>query len=128
MLLQFVALSLSNSTSIYIISFVLLNSAHSAVVIFTKDLIEQSIDLFPHFGTTFILSVVTSAMLKYSFALSSSFASCSALLFHLFLLYAFTFLRVKVMFFASQHSLICLIRLQFLVLNKFQILSTDLKF
>src|SRR5437868_4651273 len=97
-------------------SFMLLNSAHSIsyvidVVIFTKDLIEQSISLLFHFGKTFKLSVLTSFTLSNLFELRPAFASLSALSFQEFPLCPLTFVKLNSIFLALQHSWICLIKL-----------------
>ena len=87
----------------------LLNSAHSVsyvidVVIFAKDLIEQSTNLLFHFGRTFSLSVLTSFTLSILLELRPSFASLSALSFQEFLLCPLTFVRLSSTFFALQYS------------------------
>src|SRR5437868_14745093 len=103
-------------------SFELLSSAYSAsyiiaVVIFTKDLIKQLINLSFYLGKALSLSVFTSSTLIILSEFRPFFARLSALSFQKFSLCPLTLVRLSSNSLALQQSLICLIKLQFLILN-----------
>src|SRR5437868_9522862 len=127
MLVQFKVPSRFASDFKLIISFVLLSFTYSisyviAVVIFIKDLIGQSTRLFFYLSRTLILSVSTSFVLTSLCELRPSFANLSALSFQRSLLYPLILMSSIPIFFALQHSFICLIKLRSLVLNSLHML------
>src|SRR5207237_10513098 len=86
---QFISWSSLLSTLEYAISFELLSSAHSgsyviAVVMLTKDLTEQSINLSFHLGRALSLSVFMSSTLIALSEFRLFFTSLSALSFQMF--------------------------------------------
>src|SRR5437868_6647198 len=113
--------------------FELLSSAHSdlyviAVVMLTKDLTEQSINLSFYLGRALSLSIFTSSTLITLFEFSPFFTRLSALSFQTSSLCPLTLVRLSSNSLALQHSLICLIKLQFLVLNNSRKLLLGLLF
>ena len=133
MLVQFKVPSKFASDLKLIISFVLLSFAYSisyviAVVIFIKDLIGQSTRLFFHLSRTLILLVSTSFVLTSLCKLRPSFANLSALSFQRSPLCLLILMSSISMFFALQHSFICLIKLWFLVLKSSRMLFEGLLF
>src|SRR5437868_5298555 len=102
---QFIPLTILFPDLILIISFELLSSAYSvsyitAFMIFTKDLIKQSISLFSYFSKTLKLSEFTSFTIIDLLKLSLFFARVSALLFYRLLLCLLTFIRLRLILFA----------------------------